>query len=317
MSWRGDRNSLCPSYGRRGRSTPRHFNSALGLNVHFHLIGLDWRAQRGLKDEADTLVENEPGLAALYASAVRGRIASEPNAGNRVATVGGDRIDGDSLEAMSSPRCAAIAGFNLHGKVAIGPRDRKRLERLLRYAARPAVALERLSRLPDGRLVYRLKRMWSDGSTDVVYEPQDFMAKLAALVPAPRVHLTRFHGVLAPAAKWRPWIVPKPSVELDFSFAAVPISLPGSAPGNNDRTEAKGSTKEMPPRRNYAWAYLMMRVFLLDVLQCERCGGRMKILAAIHPPTTTRKILDCLGLPSRGPPLAPAISDFTAHMDSC
>ncbi len=143
------------------------------------------------------------------------------------------------------------------------------------------------------------------------------LAKLAALVPAPRVHLTRFHGVLAPAAKWRPWIVPKPSVELDVSSAAVPISLPGSAPGDNDPTEAKGSTKEMPPRRNYAWAYLMMRVFLLDVLQCERCGGRMKILAAIHPPTTTRKILDCLGLPSRGPPLAPAISDFTAHMDSC
>ena len=180
--------------------------------------------QRGLEDEADTLVENDPGLAALYASAVRGRIASGPNAGNRVAAVGGDRIDGDSLEAMSSPRCAAIAGFNLHGNVAIGPRDRTRLERLLRYAARPAVALERLSRLPDGRLVYRLKRMWSDGSTDVVYEPQDFMAKLAALVPAPRVHLTRFHGVLAPAAKWPPWIVPKPSVELDVSSAAVPIS---------------------------------------------------------------------------------------------
>ena len=85
-----------------------------------------------------------------------------------MATFGGDRIDGDSLEALSSPRCAAIAGFNLHGNVAIGPRDRERLERLLRYAARPAVALERLSRLPDGRLVYRLKRMWSDGSTDVV-----------------------------------------------------------------------------------------------------------------------------------------------------
>ena len=213
------------------------------MNVHFHLIGLDWRAQRGLKDEADTLVENEPGLAALYASAVRGRIASGSNAGNRVATVGGDRIDGDSLEAMSSPRCAAIAGFNLHGKVAIGPRDRKRLERLLRYAARPAVALERLSRLPDGRLVYRLKRMWSDGSTDVVYEPQDFMAKLAALVPAPRVHLTRFHGVLAPAAKWRPWIVPKPSVELDFSSAAVPISLPGSAPATTTRLKRKGAQR--------------------------------------------------------------------------
>ena len=146
---------------------------------------------------------------------------------------------------------------------------------------------------------------------------EPLLAKLAALVPARRVHLTRFHGVLAPAAKWRPWIVPKPSVELDFSSAAVPIPLPESAPGINDPAEANGSTKEMLPRRNYAWAYLMMRVFLLDVLQCERCGGRVKILAAIHPPTTTRKILDCLGLPSRGPPLAPAISDFTAHMDSC
>jgi hypothetical protein len=337
----------------------QRFNSALGLNVHFHLIGLDGvyaagadgapefhelpppedaevlqtvtliagRAQamierRGLEDEADPLSENDPGLAALYASAVRGRIASGPNAGNRVATFGGDRIDGDSLEAMSSPRCAAVAGFNLHGNVAIGSRDRARLERLLRYAARPAVALERLSRLPDGRLVYRLKRMWSDGSTDVVYEPQDFMAKLAALVPAPRFHLTRFYGVLAPAAKWRPSIVPKPPpptaiiIEPDVSSAALPIFVPESAPGINNPVEATVITKDMPPHRNYAWAYLMMRVFLLDVLQCERCGGRMKILAAIHPPDTTRKILDCLGLPTRGPPLAPAVPDLAAYMDS-
>ena len=288
----------------------QRFNSALGLNIHFHLIGLDGvyaagpdgapqfhelpspedadvlqavtliagRVQgmtqhRGLEDEADTLLENDPGLAALYASAVRGRIASGPNAGNRVATFGGDRIDGDSLQAMSSPRCAAVAGFNLHGNVAIGPRDRERLERLLRYAARPAVALERLSRLPDGRLVYRLKRMWSDGSTDVVYEPQDFMAKLAALVPAPRVHLTRFHGILAPAAKWRPLVVPKPSVESDVSLAAVPLSVPASAPGINDPIEAQVTTTDMPPRRNHDWAYLMMRVFIQPTNYIRRRGN--------------------------------------------
>ena len=177
------------------------------------------------------------------------------------------------------------------------------------------MALERLSRLPDGRLVYRLKRMWSDGSTDVVYEPQDFMAKLAALVPAPRVHLTRFHGILAPAAKWRPLIVPKPSVESDVSLAAVPLSVPASAPGINDPIEAKVTTKDMPPRRNYAWAYLMMRVFQVDVLKCERCGSRLRILAAIHPPDATRKILECLGLPSRAPPLASAVSAFTAQIE--
>jgi hypothetical protein len=42
----------------------------------------------------------------------------------------------------------------------------------------------------------------------------------------------------------------------------------------------------------------------------------MKILAAIHPPDATAKILECLGLPSRAPPLAPAISDFNCQMDS-
>ena len=107
------------------------------------------------------------------------------------------------------------------------------------------------------------------------------------------------------------------SVESAVSSAAIPISVRESAPGINDRIEAKVPTKDMPPHRSYAWASLMMRVFLLDVLQCERCGGgRMKILAAIHPPDATRNILQCLGLPTRGPPLAPAVSDITAHMDS-
>ena len=50
----------------------------------------------------------------------------------------------------------------------------------------------------------------------------------------------------------------------------------------------------------------MARIFAVDVLQCPRCGGRMRILAAIEDPSVARKILDCLGLPSRPPPVAPA-----------
>ena len=44
-------------------------------------------------------------------------------------------------------------------------------------------------------------------------------------------------------------------------------------------------------------------------------GGQMKILAAIHPPEATSKILQCVGLPSRAPPLAPAVSEFDCHVD--
>jgi predicted RNA methylase len=52
-----------------------------------------------------------------------------------------------------------------------------------------------------------------------------------------------------------------------------------------------------------------IEAFEIDVLKCERCGGRRRIIAAIHPPDTTRKILECLGLPSRAPPVARAASE--------
>jgi len=50
----------------------------------------------------------------------------------------------------------------------------------------------------------------------------------------------------------------------------------------------------------------MRRVFELEVLECPRCGGPMRILAAIEDPFVACKILDCLGLPSRPPPVNPA-----------
>ena len=59
--------------------------------------------------------------------------------------------------------------------------------------------------------------------------------------------------------------------------------------------------------RNYTWADLMKRVYSMDVLQCGRCGGKLKVIAAIYPPEATTKILNSLGLPSRSPPVSPAI----------
>ena len=84
------------------------------------------------------------------------------------------------------------------------------MEKLCRYAA--PVATERLSLLPDGRLLYRLRHRRRDGTTHVVFEPLELVEKLVALVPPPRFNLVRYHGILAPAARWRREIVPKGSV---------------------------------------------------------------------------------------------------------
>jgi hypothetical protein len=54
-----------------------------------------------------------------------------------------------------------------------------------------------------GRALYTLKTPYRDGATRAGFEPVEFIARLAALVPRPRVNLTRYHGVLAPNHRWR------------------------------------------------------------------------------------------------------------------
>ena len=89
--------------------------------------------------------------------------------------------------------------------------QRKELEQLCRYITRPAIANERLKRNRTGQVVLQLKSPYKDGTTHIVMEPLEFMERLAALVPRPRLHLIRFHGVLAPNAKLRSKIVPAPA----------------------------------------------------------------------------------------------------------
>jgi hypothetical protein len=62
----------------------------------------------------------------------------------------------------------------------------------------PALSEQRLSLTAGGKVRYQLKTPYNDGTTHVVFEPLDFLARLAALVPRPRVNLTRYHGVFAP-----------------------------------------------------------------------------------------------------------------------
>src|SRR6266545_4737619 len=61
----------------------------------------------------------------------------------------------------------------------------------------PAIANERLERNAAGDVVLQLKSAWRDGTTHIKMSPLEFMQRLAARVPRPRLHLIRFHRVLA------------------------------------------------------------------------------------------------------------------------
>ncbi|WNZ65834.1 transposase [Myxococcus sp. MxC21-1] len=76
-------------------------------------------------------------------------------------------------------------------------------------SSRGALALERLSRAEDGRIAYRMKRPLPDGTTHLLFTGLELLRRVASLVPAPRANLTRFHGVFAPGARLRPFLVPQ------------------------------------------------------------------------------------------------------------
>ncbi len=169
----------------------------------------------------------------------------------------GDAVDVEDRTLPSGPCCATVAGYSVHAGVCVPARDLMRLERLARYAGRPPLASERLSLLPDGRLLYRLKHRWRDGTTHVIYEPLELLERLAALVPPPRFNLTRYSGVLAPASAFRPLIVPQQESPLSAAHAGYQS---GIATARADSCEARDQYG--CKQSNYPWAQLMERVSL-------------------------------------------------------
>jgi hypothetical protein len=94
-------------------------------------------------------------------------------------------------EGVESDRVANVAGFNLNAGVMSDAQDSNKLERLCRYITRSAVSEKRWAITTYGKIRYQLKTPYRDGTTHVIFEPLDFIARLAALVPKPRVNLTR------------------------------------------------------------------------------------------------------------------------------
>ena len=112
------------------------------------------------------------------------------------------------------------------------------------------------------QVVLTLKTPYRDGTTHIVMSPLEFMQRLAALIPRPRLHLIRFHGVLAPNARLRPEIIPTVPVNAHTPSADPAEAPPAAAPAR------------------LSWARLLKRVFDIDLEHCPRCGGPLKIIAA-------------------------------------
>lgn len=196
-------------------------------------------------------ISDEDVFSKLQASSITYRFATGKSKGKKAIVL--KAID-DGDHNSPSGLVAEHSGFSLHAGVATKALERDKLERICRYIARPAVAEGRLSLGDKGDVIYKFKKAWSDGTSAIKLSPLELMERLAALVPRPRVHLTRFHGVLAPHYKYRSEIVPKAKEQ------------PSQAPTDKNKK---------PSKQRIPWARLLARVFSIDVETCPHCQGRV------------------------------------------
>ena len=143
-------------------------------------------------------------------------------------------------------------GLEIHAGVSVPGEDGVGRERLVRYAARSAISLQRLELEEDGRVFIRFKRPWRNGTQGVRLTPEVFVLRLASLLFPPRTNLTRYHGVFAPASPLRTRVVP-------------------------DRPP-------LPKKRSrwIAWGTLIFRVFGRVADACPECGRAMQRVATLH-----------------------------------
>ncbi|MBI5526384.1 MAG: transposase [Deltaproteobacteria bacterium] len=223
----------------------------------------------------------------------------------------GEHAAGSATQGKK-PLCVKHEGFTLHAARTVAAHDREGLEKLCRYGLRAPFALDRFSVDPDGMIRYRLTRPWPTpaGKSELLFEPQALLRRLAALLPGPYLNLTRYHGAFANRSRFRP-MLPTPPKHGEPSAQCHPRE--GGGPSEPAAVDPRLRGNDGLRPRRLGWAQLLRRVLNIDVLTCARCAVPMTVIAFLSDPTVLTRILDHLALPSTQP--LPAESALTSIED--
>ena len=224
---------------------------------------------------------SDPMLGACAAASMQGFVLLGPRAGRQVLRLGTGPHDRDR-------RGRAAHGFDLDASRRVSAHDRRGLERLCRYILRPPLSHDRVELTERGQVRLRLKRPWSDGTTHLVFSPRDFIARLVPLVPPPRTHRVRYHGVLASHHRLRSRIVPEPPADT-----------------RQEQLDLYRPVREQlarAPKHRIEWSKLMARTLGIDPLVCPTCERTMRVVGFVTRRASIRAHLRWRGLDVGLPP---------------
>ena len=178
----------------------------------------------------------------LNAASIRYRIAVGQGAGGRALTLRNPALT--RTDSTPKPFTANQDGFSLNCAAACQPHQRDQLERLCRYITRPALCLERLSTNAAGQVVYQLKNPFRDGTTHILFSPEDFGARLAALVPRPTARSRLPHTPQCPGVDKRLYGAPTRS-QGHYAARRAP-SRPPASPSSKSYWRTRNGNSATP-----------------------------------------------------------------------
>ena len=239
--------------------------------------------------EADAVFRDHDSLAQVTAASIGGKIAFGPNAGRYVTRIGSGFGYGEETPLVKSSRCCSLNGFSLHANTSFNSLQRAGLYKLVEYIARGPISNKRLEITKAGHVKLELKTAWSNGTTHLLFTKEEFLEKLAALIPPPRTHLVRWSGVFRSNSPIRSKIVLRPEIKKGFQFR-----------------EGKDPGSEKPSPHNRSWSKMLAKVFKIDVTQRSHCPGKLRPVAAIKEREEVIRYLKHQGLdydpPTKAPP---------------
>jgi len=168
------------------------------------------------------------------------------------------------------------SGFSVDDSVRFEPEDRKSMEKVARYLLRPPLSLERMNYSDgDDQVVYRRKGRDGRPVEEERIGALEFLARVIAHIPPPRVHLIRYLGHYSNASRGR-----------RRKGKEEPLT-----PGHSSAQEDDGLTDTQRRARRREWARLIRRIYEVDPLVCSKCGGEMRIISVILEHKVTTEIL--------------------------
>ena len=179
------------------------------------------------------------------------------------------------------------SGFEVNTSVRVRADDRAGRAQLIRYVARPPFAEAQVEVVDEEQVRFVLRSPSRSGQGELRLHPLALLRRLAWLVPRPRPHQVRAFGVLAPAARLRPKVVPVGRVAVQGRWFG---------------TQRFEPTERVPYRE--AWARLLSRLYDVGGHACPRCPGRLRPFGAVLPPEAAEWVRrsQFVAVESTGPP---------------